>query len=77
MKYLGTFASEEEAARAFDQEALRLRGSGIELNLPQELEGAMPKQEPASAGKDGTHNFSGFYPGKGQQAILPLQYRRH
>ena len=38
MRYLGTFATEEEAARAFDQEGMRLRGRGIELNLPHEAE---------------------------------------
>lgn len=43
MRYLGTFATEEEAARAFDQEAIRLRGTGIELNLPHEAEGFMQK----------------------------------
>ena len=43
MRYLGTFPSEEEAARAFDQEAIRLRGTGIELNLPHEAEGFMQK----------------------------------
>lgn len=43
MRYLGTFASEEDAARAFDQEAIRLRGTGIELNLPHEAKGFMKK----------------------------------
>jgi len=43
MRYLGTFSSEEEAARAFDQEAIMLRGVGIELNLPHEAPAFMAK----------------------------------
>ena len=55
MRYLGTFASEEQAARAFDQEAIRLRGTGIELNLPHEAEGFMRqlKEEEAEAAANG------------------------
>lgn len=41
MRYLGTFETEEEAARAFDHEALRQRGLNIELNLPHEAEALM------------------------------------
>lgn len=41
MRYLGTFETEEEAARAFDHEALRQRGLNIELNLPHEAEAFM------------------------------------
>lgn len=55
MRYLGTFAREEEAARAFDQEAIRLRGTGIELNLPHEAEAFMKrlKEEEAEAAANG------------------------
>ena len=41
MRYLGTFETEEEAARAFDHEALKQRGLNIELNLPHEAEAFM------------------------------------
>ena len=41
---LGTFADEEEAARAFDTEAVRLRGPGREVNFPT---GGRPGRKPA------------------------------
>ena len=62
MRYLGTFPSEEEAARAFDQEAIRLRGTGIELNLPHEAEGFMHKlraEEEALAAAGNQHPLAG------------------
>lgn len=34
--HLGSFNTEEEAAQAFDQEALRLRGPGTFTNFPAE-----------------------------------------
>lgn len=43
MRYLGTFETEEEAARAFDHAALRQRGLNIELNLPHEAEAVKRK----------------------------------
>lgn len=58
MRYLGTFATEEEAARAFDQESIRLRGLGIELNLPDEADGFMrqlKEEETEAAAKGGAH----------------------
>ena len=45
MRYLGTFETEEEAARAFDHEALRQRGLNVELNLPHEAEAFMKQLE--------------------------------
>lgn len=34
--HLGSFNTEEEAARAFDQEAIRLRGTATYTNFPAE-----------------------------------------
>lgn len=33
--YLGSFSDEEEAARSFDKEALRVRGNKAKLNFPE------------------------------------------
>jgi len=55
MRYLGSFGSEVEAARAFDEEAITLRGVGVQLNLPHEAAAfrARLREEEAAAAANG------------------------
>ena len=55
VRYLGSYASEQQAARAFDQEAITLRGVGMELNLPHEAHAfrARLRLEEAAAAANG------------------------
>lgn len=49
--WLGTFNTAEEAARAYDAEARRIRGKKAKVNFPDEVLGASPKRLKANAGE--------------------------
>ena len=55
--YLGTYRTEEEAARAFDKKALELRGDKARLNFPPEGQGVKPPTDPEATATD----FLGVY----------------
>ena len=55
--YLGTYRTEEEAARAFDKKALELRGDKARLNFPPEGQGVRPPTDPEASATD----FLGVY----------------
>ena len=67
--YLGTYRTEEEAARAFDKKALELRGDKARLNFPPEGQGVKPPTDPEATATD----FLGVYRQNGVRSPSLMQ----
>jgi AP2 domain len=57
--FLGSFASEEEAARAHDKEEFRLYGKDARLNFPDDIEEIMESKIVSDVKKKKTSTYNG------------------
>lgn len=64
--WLGTYNSPEEAARAYDREALRIRGKKAKVNFPnEEMPQVVPETDQSHLQEQYCHNVDGYYQQEG------------